>query len=82
MAGMRNPPSSNSVFFPVKGQVSAKRSPPLSLVKITIVFSVNPFACKRLQYMPNLLVHFFNHSLVCLLRTAVEIRKASATRLP
>jgi len=36
--GTRNPPSSNSVFLPVNGQVSANRSPPLSLVKITMVF--------------------------------------------
>ena len=44
IAGIRSPPSSSSVFLPVKGQVSAKRSPPLSLVKMTIVFSAIPFA--------------------------------------
>ena len=33
--GMRKPPSSDSVFLPVKGQASAKRSPPLSLVTAT-----------------------------------------------
>ena len=41
-AGMRSPPSSRSVFLPVKGQVSEKRSPPLSLVKITIVSPATP----------------------------------------
>jgi hypothetical protein len=51
-AGMRNPPSSNSVFLPVKGQVSAKRSPPLSLVKITIVLSVSPFAFNACSISP------------------------------
>jgi hypothetical protein len=40
--GMRSPPSSKSVFLPVNGQMSAKRSPPLSLVKMTIVFWVRP----------------------------------------
>ena len=42
MAGMRSPPSSSSLFFPVKGQVSAKRSPPLSLVKMMMVLSAIP----------------------------------------
>jgi len=42
--GIRSPPSSNSVFLPVNGHVSTKRSPPLSLVKMTIVFSVTPLA--------------------------------------
>jgi len=42
IAGIRSPPSSSSVFRPVNGQVSANRSPPLSLVKMTMVFSVSP----------------------------------------
>ena len=42
MAGTRIPPSSNSDFCPVNGQVREKRSPPLSLVKITMVFLYNP----------------------------------------
>ena len=42
IAGIRRPPSRSSVFRPVNGQVSANRSPPLSLVKITIVSSAMP----------------------------------------
>jgi hypothetical protein len=40
--GMRSPPSSSSVFMPVNGQILEKRSPPLSLVKTTMVFSDRP----------------------------------------
>ena len=61
---MRSPPSSSSVFLPVNGQVSAKRSPPLSLVKMTIVFSVSPLACERLQHAADLLVHRLDHPLI------------------
>jgi len=50
--GIRSPPSSKSVFFPVNGQVSAKRSPPLSLVKMTIVFSVRPLASRASSTRP------------------------------
>jgi hypothetical protein len=42
IAGMRSPPSSSSPFRPVNGQVSEKRSPPLSLVKMTMVLSLRP----------------------------------------
>jgi DNA-binding winged helix-turn-helix (wHTH) protein len=49
---MRTPPSSNSLFLPVNGQVSAKRSPPLSLVKMMIVFSVKPFASNVCRTRP------------------------------
>ena len=38
MYGTRMPPSSRSIFLPTSGQVSEKRSPPLSLVKTTSVF--------------------------------------------
>ena len=50
--GMRSPPSSSSVFLPVNGQVSAKRSPPLSLVKMTMVFSVRPLASSASSTRP------------------------------
>jgi hypothetical protein len=49
---MRKPPSSSSVFLPVNGQVSAKRSPPLSLVKMTIVFCATPFASSACSTRP------------------------------
>ena len=42
MAGTRKPPSNSSVLRPENGQVSAKRSPPLSLVKTTIVSRAIP----------------------------------------
>jgi hypothetical protein len=51
-AGMRKPPSNNSVMRPVNGQVSAKRSPPLSLVKMTMVFCVKPFASSASSTRP------------------------------
>ena len=73
MAGIRSPPSSSSVFRPVKGHVSANRSPPLSLVKMTIVFSARPFALQRLQNAADLKIHFLDHALIGLLRAAVEI---------
>ena len=50
--GTRSPPSSNSVLMPVNGQVSEKRSPPLSLVKITIVSSASPFASSACNTRP------------------------------
>jgi len=37
MAGTRMPPSSSSALPPEKGQLSEKRSPPLSLVMTTMV---------------------------------------------
>ena len=52
MDGIRSPPSSSSVFRPVNGHVSAKRSPPLSLVKMTIVFDVRPFASSDWRTRP------------------------------
>ncbi|MNR60686.1 hypothetical protein D3C85_1822320 [compost metagenome] len=42
MPGTRMPPSSSSVFCPLNGQVFENRSPPLSLVKTTMVFSASP----------------------------------------
>ncbi len=54
IAGMRKPPSSSSVFLPVNGQVSLKRSPPLSLVKTTIVSRSKPSAASRSSTRPTL----------------------------
>ena len=50
--GMRSPPSSSSVLRPVNGHVSAKRSPPLSLVKITIVSRARPCASSAASTRP------------------------------
>ena len=55
------PPSSSSVFLPVNGQVSEKRSPPLSLVKMTMVLSAMPFASQRFQHAADLQVHGLDH---------------------
>ena len=77
MAGIRSPPSSSSVFRPVKGHVSANRSPPLSLVKMTIVFSARPFAFSASKNAADLKIHFLDHALVSFLRAAVEIDKIS-----
>jgi hypothetical protein len=51
-AGTRNPPSSNSVLIPVNGQVSENRSPPLSLVKMTIVSCARPVASSACNTRP------------------------------
>ena len=76
--GMRSPPSSKSVFLPVNGQVSAKRSPPLSLVKMTIVFSVEAVGVESLEHAADLRVHSLDHALIGLLRAAVEVAQARA----
>jgi hypothetical protein len=49
---MRRPPSKSSVFRPLKGQVSEKRSPPLSLVKITIVLRARPWSSSAFKTRP------------------------------
>ena len=51
-AGMRNPPSRSSVFLPVNGQVSENRSPPLSLVKTTIVLRAAPAESSAFKMRP------------------------------
>ena len=53
--GMRSPPSSKSCFLPVNGQVSEKRSPPLSLVKMTIVLEERPCTSSACNTRPILL---------------------------
>jgi len=53
--GTRMPPSSSSVFWPVKGQVLEKRSPPLSLVKTTMVLSARPCALRASSTWPTAL---------------------------
>ena len=54
IAGMRRPPSSSSVFLPVNGQVSLKRSPPLSLVNTTIVSRSSPSSASLASTRPML----------------------------
>ena len=54
MTGMRKPPSSNSVFMPLNGQILENRSPPLSLVKMTIVFCERPWASSACRMRPTL----------------------------
>ena len=70
---MRSPPSSSSVFRPVNGQVSEKRSPPLSLVKMTMVLSVSPSGPQRLEHPPDLVVHRLDHPPIGRLRAAVQM---------
>jgi hypothetical protein len=53
--GTRMPPSSSSVFWPVKGQVLEKRSPPLSLVKMTMVLSAWPLSSSACSTWPTAL---------------------------
>ncbi len=53
--GTRMPPSVRSILPPTSGQLSLKRSPPLSLVKTTSVSSATPRAASasRIQPMPS-----------------------------
>jgi hypothetical protein len=60
----------------VKGHVSANRSPPLSLVKMTIVFLRQTIRMQRFKNAAYLKIHFLNHVLIRLLRTAIEIKQA------
>ena len=53
IAGMRKPPSSNSPFMPENGHVSENRSPPLSLVKMTIVLPLSPRTFSRPYSAPS-----------------------------
>ena len=50
--GTRMPPSSKSIFWPTKGQVLEKRSPPLSLVKTMSVFSLMPCSSSASSSQP------------------------------
>ena len=70
---MRKPPSRSSVFLPVKGHVSAKRSPPLSLVKITMVLSVDAIGMERLKDAADLAIQIFDHAPIGFVRAAVEV---------
>ena len=54
IAGTRSPPSSSSVLRPVNGQLSENRSPPLSLVKTTIVLSASPSRSSAARTLPTL----------------------------
>jgi hypothetical protein len=53
--GTRMPPSVRSILPPTSGQLSEKRSPPLSLVKTTSVSSATPAvsSADRIQPMPS-----------------------------
>ena len=66
-AGMRRPPSSSSSFMPLNGHVLENRSPPLSLVKTTIVFAALPVVVQRLQDAADVRVHALHHRGVRLL---------------
>ncbi len=53
--GTRMPPSVRSILPPTSGQLSEKRSPPLSLVKTTRVLSAMPLllSAAMIQPMPS-----------------------------
>jgi hypothetical protein len=58
----------------VNGHVSAKRSPPLSLVDDDRVLC--QIVCvQRLQHTPDLQIHLLDHAPIGLLRPAVEIKQ-------
>ncbi|MNT32962.1 hypothetical protein D3C72_1688690 [compost metagenome] len=50
--GTRMPPSVRSILPPTSGQLSEKRSPPLSLVKTISVSSSRPCACRPATMRP------------------------------
>ena len=76
--GIRRPPSSSSVFRPVNGHVSANRSPPLSLVKMTMVLSVRRLSSSALSTRPICVSMASIISLIGLLRAAVVVHDAAA----
>ena len=51
------PPSIRSIFCPTNGQLSEKRSPPLSLVKTTRVSSARPVGVSACEDPADALVH-------------------------
>ena len=63
-AGTRIPPSSRSIFCPTNGQVSEKRSPPLSLVKTTRVSRAAPVSVEGVEDAPHALVDVGDHRAV------------------
>ena len=67
------PPSSRSIFLPTSGQVSEKRSPPLSLVKTTMVFFSSFDRFQGRQNPADALVHLADHGEVGRDRAAVEV---------
>ena len=74
MAEMRKPPSSKfRLLRPVKGQVSAKRSPPLSLVKMIDCVVGNAACAKRLKHAAYLEIEVLYHALIGPLRPAIKI---------
>ena len=50
--GTRMPPSVRSILPPTSGQLSEKRSPPLSLVKTTSVSSATPWRASAAMIQP------------------------------
>jgi hypothetical protein len=70
--GTRMPPSVRSILPPTSGQLSEKRSPPLSLVKTTRVLSSSPLA-QRLHHPADAFVHVVDHAAVGVDVAAVQV---------
>ena len=67
------PPSVRSILPPTSGQLSEKRSPPLSLVKTTSVSSPRPPVVERVEQAADAFVHLADHLLVDADRAAVLV---------
>jgi hypothetical protein len=73
--GTRMPPSVRSILPPTSGQLSEKRSPPLSLVKTTRVLSANPWRRSAVHHLPDAFVHVVDHAAVGVDVAAVQVEE-------
>jgi hypothetical protein len=69
------PPSVKSILPPTSGQLSEKRSPPLSLVKTIRVLSSQPLCAQRLHHPPYAFVHVVDHAAVSVDVAAVQVEQ-------
>jgi hypothetical protein len=73
--GTRMPPSVRSILPPTSGQLSLKRSPPLSLVKTTSVSRSRPCRAQRVHHPADAFVHVVDHAAVGVDVAAVQVEQ-------
>jgi hypothetical protein len=77
--GTRMPPSVRSILPPTSGQLSLKRSPPLSLVKTTSVSRSTPLRAQRGHQAADAFVHVVDHAAVGVDVAAVQVEQVVFT---
>jgi hypothetical protein len=73
--GTRMPPSVRSILPPTRGQLSEKRSPPLSLVKTIRVSRSSPPARSSVHQAADAFVHVVDHAAVGVDVAAVQVEQ-------